>query len=103
MNQLRRQAAPSVYLCVLGGFMPTCLCRISNKQLWTAICTYVLVIIARKKLGLTNLSLYPGLQILSISIVNKKPILRAFDDSSYFSNEHESTKQLNVWDIHLGQ
>lgn len=72
-------------------------------QLWTAICTYVLVIIARKKLGLTNLSLYTVLQILSISIVYKKPILQAFNDSSHFSDEHEPHKQLNLWDIHVGQ
>jgi hypothetical protein len=72
-------------------------------QLWSAICTYVLVIIARKKLGLTNLSLYTVLQILSISIVDKKPILQAFDDLSDFSYECESDKQLNLWDIHIGQ
>jgi hypothetical protein len=52
---------------------------------------------------LTNLSLYTVLQILSISIVYKKPILQAFNDSSYFSDEHEPHKQLNLWDIHVGQ
>jgi len=72
-------------------------------QLWTAICTYVLVIIARKQLALTHLSLYTVLQILSISIVDKKPILQAFDDSSYFTQDPESPKQLNLWDIHIGQ
>jgi hypothetical protein len=92
-----------VYLCALGGFIPTCLYQISNKQLWTAICTYVLVIIARTQLALTHLSLYTVLQILSISIVDKKPILQAFDDSSYFTQDPESPKQLNLWDIHVGQ
>ena len=85
-----------MYLCVLCGFIPTCLYRISNKQLWSAICTYALFIIARKKLGLTNLSLYTVLQILSISIVDKKPILQAFHHSSYFSDEYEPHKQLNL-------
>jgi hypothetical protein len=40
---------------------------------------------------------------LSISMVDKKPILRAFDDSSYLVEDHESPKQLNLWDIHVGQ
>ena len=72
-------------------------------QLWTAVCTYVLVIIARKRLRLTNLSLYTVLQILSISIVDKKPILLAFDHSSYAPEELDPSKQLNLWDIPIGQ
>jgi hypothetical protein len=72
-------------------------------QLWTAVCTYVLVIIARKRLRLTNLSLYTVLQILSISIVDKKPILLAFDHSSYPPEELDPNKQLNLWDIPIGQ
>jgi hypothetical protein len=36
----------------------------------------------RKKLGLPNLSLYTVLQILSISIVDKKPILGYLSTSS---------------------
>jgi len=72
-------------------------------QLWTAICSYVLVLIARKQLGLTHLSPYTVLQILSISIVDKKPILRAFDDSRYLSEDVQPPKQLNLWDVHVGQ
>jgi hypothetical protein len=53
----------------------------------------------RKKLKLNNLSLYTVLQILSISIVDKKPILRAFDDLSFFPYKCESDMQLSLWGL----
>ena len=46
-------------------------------QIWIAICTYVLVAIARKRLGLSS-SLYTILQILSVTLFEKNPILQAF-------------------------
>ena len=46
-------------------------------QLWIAICTYVLVAIARKRLGLSS-SLYTILQILSVTLFEKTPISQAF-------------------------
>ena len=45
-------------------------------QIWVAICTYVLVAIARKRLGLSG-SLYTILQILSVTLFEKTPILQA--------------------------
>ena len=45
-------------------------------QIWIAICTYVLVAIVRKRLGLTD-SLYTILQILSVTLFEKTPILQA--------------------------
>lgn len=71
-------------------------------QLWTAISTYVLVAIARKQLGLFHLSLYTVLQILSISIVDKKPISQAFSDLEHTSIEQLSEKQLNLWAFPIG-
>ena len=44
-------------------------------QIWIAICTYVLVAIVRKRLGLSS-SLYTILQILSVMLFEKTPILR---------------------------
>ena len=46
-------------------------------QIWIAISIYVLVAIVKKKLSL-SLSLYTILQILSVSIFEKTPILEAF-------------------------
>ena len=46
-------------------------------QIWIAICTYVLVAIARKRLGLSS-SLYTILQILSVTLFEKTPISQAF-------------------------
>src|SRR5205814_4013903 len=46
-------------------------------QIWIAISIYVLVTIVRKRLGL-EASLYQILQILSITLFEKTPILQAF-------------------------
>jgi len=46
-------------------------------QIWIALSVYVLVAIMKKKLYLQNLSLYTILQILSVSLFEKKPILSA--------------------------
>ena len=48
-------------------------------QVWVAITVYVLVAIAKKRLHL-DLTLYKMLQILSITIFEKSPILQAFAD-----------------------
>ena len=51
-------------------------------QIWIAVSVYVLVAIIRKRLGLET-SLYQILQILSVTLFEKIPILRALqaDDS----------------------
>ena len=46
-------------------------------QIWIAISIYVLVAIVRKRLGL-EVSLYQILQILSVTLFEKTPILQAF-------------------------
>lgn len=46
-------------------------------QIWIAVATYVLVAIVKKKLGLDQ-SLYIILQILSVSLFEKVPILQLF-------------------------
>jgi hypothetical protein len=45
-------------------------------QIWIAVSIYVLVAIVRKRLGL-EASLYQILQILSVTLFEKTPILRA--------------------------
>jgi IS4 transposase len=43
-------------------------------QIWIAICTYVLIAIARKRLHLEDHSMYETLQILSLSMFENSPI-----------------------------
>ena len=50
-------------------------------QIWIAVSVYVLVAIARKRLGL-EASLYQILQILSVTLFEKTPILQALQPSA---------------------
>jgi IS4 transposase len=54
-------------------------------QVWTAISIYVLVAIVRKRLCLSA-SLYTILQILSLSLFEKTPILQALSQQTLTSN-----------------
>lgn len=55
-------------------------------QIWIAITVYLLVAIAKKRLQLPH-SLYSILQVLSVTLLEKKPILQAFrEHESHFSN-----------------
>ena len=53
-------------------------------QVWIAISIYVLVAIIKKELRLEH-SLYTILQILSVTLFEKTPILQAFSDPHYIS------------------
>ena len=61
-------------------------------QIWTAICTYLMVAIAKKELKLEK-SLYQILQILSVSALEQLPIsqLLAKDEGSAKSDESQNT------------
>jgi hypothetical protein len=62
-------------------------------QIWIAISVYVLVAIVRKRLKL-SLSLYTILQILSVTLFEKTPILQALTSTDYNDNEFDSRRQL---------
>jgi len=62
-------------------------------QIWIAISVYVLVAIVKKRLNL-NLSLYTILQILSVSLFEKTPILQALTTTDYNDNENDFRRQL---------
>lgn len=66
-------------------------------QIWIAISVYVLVAIVRKRLNL-NLSLYTILQILSVSLFEKTPILQALTTTDYNENEDDIRRQLILFD-----
>ena len=67
-------------------------------QIWIAISVYLLVAIVKKKLNI-NLSLYTFLQILSISIFEKSPILQLINDVDYESKIYDTSNQLNLFDL----
>lgn len=66
-------------------------------QIWIAISVYVLVAIVKKRLKL-NLSLYTILQILSVSLFEKTPILQALTPTDYNDNEDDFRRQLILFD-----
>jgi hypothetical protein len=67
-------------------------------QIWIAVSVYVLVAIIRKRLGL-EASLYQILQILSVTLFEKTPILQALQPPDSQDNLRDSANQLNLFDL----
>jgi IS4 transposase len=67
-------------------------------QVWTAVCSYLLVAIVRKRLDL-RLSLYTMLQILSVSLFEKTPIKQALSSEELHIKGNEEPKQLQLLDF----
>ncbi len=67
-------------------------------QAWVAVSIYVLVAIVKKQLGL-DLSLYKILQILSVTVFEKTPILQGFSNFGDELPDAESSMQLNLFDF----
>ena len=67
-------------------------------QIWIAISVYVLVAIVRKRLGL-EASLYQTLQVLSITLFEKTPILQALQGLDSQNDSLGPGNQLNLWDF----
>jgi hypothetical protein len=66
-------------------------------QIWIAVSIYVLVAIVRKRLGLER-SLYQILQILSIALLEKTPILSVFEAWDFRSDLPDHSNQLILFD-----
>lgn len=66
-------------------------------QVWIAISVYVLVAIVKKRLNLER-SLHSILQILSISLFEKTPILQALSGPECDELNHDSCNQLTLFD-----
>ena len=66
-------------------------------QIWIAISVYVLIAIVKKELKLDQ-SLYTILQILSVSLFEKMPILQLLSKSNYAFTNTASDNQLNLFD-----
>ena len=66
-------------------------------QIWTAVAVYVLVAIIKKRLNI-NLSLYTMLQILSVSVFEKMPLVQILTDNDYNMKQTNTTNQLILFD-----
>jgi len=67
-------------------------------QIWIAVSVYVLVAIVRKRLGIEG-SLYQILQILSLTLFEKAPILQALQPSDSDNDLGGNGNQLNLFDL----
>jgi len=67
-------------------------------QIWISISVYVLIVILKKRLDLPQ-SVYTILQVLSLSLFEKKPILSLFAGLDDQGNSYNSRNQLNLWEI----
>ena len=66
-------------------------------QIWIAISIYVLVAIVKKELKLDH-SLYTILQILSVTLFEKEPILQVLTNNDYMNPNLVPSKQLNLFE-----
>lgn len=71
-------------------------------QIWIAITTFVLVAIVKKRLCLPQ-SPYTMLQVFSVMLFEKKPILQAFSEESYTASNAVASKQLLLLLDSVGQ
>jgi hypothetical protein len=67
-------------------------------QIWIAVSVYVLVAIVKKRLRLNDLSLYTILQILSVSLFEKSPLLEVLTQSQHMIPNVYNDKQLKLFD-----
>jgi hypothetical protein len=67
-------------------------------QIWIAVSVYVLVAIVRKRLGIEG-TLYQILQILSLTLFEKTPILQALQTSNSENDLGDLSNQLILFDL----
>jgi hypothetical protein len=67
-------------------------------QIWIAVCVYVLIAIIKKKLKL-EMSLYTILQVISLCVFEKMPIIEAFQSKNKEHLSSDPSIQLNLFDL----
>ena len=67
-------------------------------QIWIAVCTYLMVAIAKKELKIER-NLYEMLQIISVSIFDKTQLNQLLNEYQLQSSEVEFSKQFNLFDL----
>ena len=65
-------------------------------QIWTAVCVYLLVALAKKKLGI-EVSLYSFLQVVGITVFEKSPILQVLENADRTTESDPDPNQLNLF------
>lgn len=65
-------------------------------QIWIAVSVYVLIAIIKKQLGL-NQSLYSILQVLSVTLFEKAPILHVLTEMEYNTKNDTLSNQLSLF------
>ena len=83
----RREIVSAIFYQMRGG-----------AQIWIAVSVYVLVAIVRKRLGM-EASLYQILQILSVTLFEKTPILQAFQAPDSQDDLSVNANQLILFDF----
>jgi hypothetical protein len=66
-------------------------------QVWIAVSVYVLIAIIKKRLGIYA-SLYTILQVLSVTVFEKPPLLHVLSEAEHTEESHTSYNQLNLFD-----
>ena len=66
-------------------------------QVWIAVSVYVLIAIIKKRLGI-DASLYTILQVLSVTVFEKPPLLHVLSEAEHTEESHTSYNQLNLFD-----
>ena len=67
-------------------------------QIWIAVCTYLVVAIAKKELKIER-NLYEILQIISVSIFDKTQLNQLLCESPLLNSEELLFKQLSLFDL----
>lgn len=65
-------------------------------QIWIAVSVYLLVAILKKRLGL-DASLYTLLQVLSVTVFEKSPLLQVLNKADPAQTDQPSANQLNLF------
>ena len=67
-------------------------------QIWIAVSVYLLVAIAKKKLGV-KATLYTFFQVAGLTIFEKAPLWEVFDNTAHLVSYDNSSNQLNLFEI----
>jgi len=68
-----------------------------KSQIWIAISVYVLIAIIKKRLAITS-NLYTILQILSVTMFERIPLIQVVTESNYKNKPSNPFNQLNLFD-----
>lgn len=66
-------------------------------QIWTAVSVYVLVAIIKKRLDLPH-SLYTILQILSLTMFERMPLIQVLTNTEIMTSDLNTINQLKLFD-----